>query len=316
MPASLTQPGFIRLLQQRSTKRLTKLADGPVNEQIMRIAASTYLNSAPLVYSFAQGNLRHRYTFLGDTAPARCATLLAEGRADVALIPVIEYQRIQGLKILPGVAVAAKQKVRSVLLAARRPLAEVRQVTLDTSSRTSQTLIRIILAKQYGIQPKFTERTPNDAAYCENMLEASDAALVIGDPALRLAASAEQLGVQIYDLADEWRALTGLPFVFAVWAIRAGAVCAPRSLVHDFIAAKEEGLTKLEELATSYAATLQLPRTEMLDYLRESVNYELDEENIAGLRQYFELAYESDLIPEIRPLNFLVETEAGISAKQ
>lgn len=282
----------------------------------MRIAASTYLNSAPLVYSFAQGNLRHRYTFLGDTAPARCAALLAEGRADIALIPVIEYQRIQGLKILPGVAVAAKQKVRSVLLAARCPLTEVRQVTLDTSSRASQTLIRIILARRYGIQPKFTERTPDDAVHCENMLEASDAALVIGDPALRLAASAEQLGVQIYDLADEWRALTGLPFVFAVWAIRADAVCEPRSLACDFIAAKEEGLTKLEELATSYAATLQLPRAEMLDYLRASVNYELDEENIAGLRRYFELAYESGLIPEIRPLNFLIEAEADISARQ
>src|SRR6185436_21134229 len=166
----------------------------------MRIAASTYLNSAPLVYSFAQGSLRKRYTFLGDTAPARCAVMLAAGQADIALIPVIEYQRIPGLKILPHVAVAAKQKVRSVLLAARCSLPEVRQVTLDTSSRTSQTLIKIILAERYGVQPQFTERTPDPAVNCENMFEGSDAALVIGDPAIQLAASAEQLSVQIYDL--------------------------------------------------------------------------------------------------------------------
>jgi chorismate dehydratase len=316
MHSGFTKVGFSRLAPRCSTKGLTKPTDVTISEQTMRIAASTYLNSAPLIYSFAQGSLRDRYTFLGDTAPARCAAMLAAGQAEIALIPVIEYQRIPGLKILPGVAVAAKQKVRSVLLAARRPLAEVRRVTLDTSSRTSQTLIRIILAKRYGVQPLFTERTPDTAVNCENMLEASDAALVIGDPAMRLAASAEQLGLQIYDLAEEWRALTGLPFVFAVWAVRSSAAYEPRSLVRDFLIAKEEGLTKLEELAASYAETLQLPRADLLSYLRESVNYELDEENIAALRRYFELAFEYGSIPEICPLSFLVETGTGAVERQ
>lgn len=286
-------------------------------ELTMRIAASTYLNSAPLVYSFAQGSLRKRYTFLGDTAPARCAAMLSTGQADVGLIPVIEYLRIPDLKILPHIAVAAKQKVRSVLLAARVPLTEVRHVTLDTSSRTSQTLIKIILAERYGVQPQFTECTPDAAVNCENMLEASDAALIIGDPALRLAASAEQFGFQIYDLAEEWQALTGLPFVFAVWAVRADASYESHSLGRDFVLAKEEGLTKLEELAASYAETLRLPRADLLNYLRENVNYELDEENIAGLRRYFELAYKYDAITEVRPLSFLVETgtSAGVGNK-
>jgi chorismate dehydratase len=282
----------------------------------MRIAASTYLNSAPLVYSFAQGSLRKRYTFLGDTAPARCAAMLAAGQAEIALIPVIEYQRIPGLKILPDVAVAAKQKVRSVLLAARRPLPEVRRVTLDTSSRTSQTLIKIILAERYGVQPKFTEGTPDAAVNCENMLESSDAALIIGDPALRLAASAEQFGLQVYDLAEEWRALTGLPFVFAVWAVSADLTDESRSLVCDFALAKGEGLTKLEELAASYAETLQLPRADLLNYLRENVNYELDEENIAGMRRYFELAHEHGAIPAMRPLSFIGEAGTRVGAGQ
>ncbi len=282
----------------------------------MRIAASTYLNSAPLVYSFAQGSLRKRYSFLGDTAPARCAAMLAAGQADIALIPVIEYQRIPSLKILPQLAVAAKQKVRSVLLAACRPLTEVRQVTLDTSSRTSQTLVKIILAERYGVQPQFTERLPDAVMNCENMLEGSDAALIIGDPALRLAASAEKLGLQVYDLAEEWRSLTGLPFVFAVWAVRADVSYESRSLVRDFVLAKEEGLTKLEELAASYAENLRLPHADLLNYLRENVNYELDEENIAGLRRYFELAYEYGSIPEIRPLSFLFEAETSAGAWQ
>src|SRR5438128_2657299 len=112
----------------------------------MRIAASTYLNSAPLVYSFAQGALRRRYNFLGDAAPSRCAAMLTRGECEIALIPVIEYRRIPGLRIIPEIAVASKGRVRSVLLAARCPLEDVRHVTLDPSSRTSQALVRILFA--------------------------------------------------------------------------------------------------------------------------------------------------------------------------
>lgn len=273
----------------------------------MRIAASTYLNSAPLVYSFAQGSLCDRYTFVGDAAPSRCAAMLAAGQAEIGLIPVIEYQRIPDLKLIPNVAVASKGKVRSVLLAARGPLEEVQTVTLDTASRSSQALVKILLAKRYGVHPRFVERTPDAALRCENMLEASDAALVIGDPALRLAATADQLDVRIYDLAEEWRALTGWPFVFAVWAARTEAVTDAATLVRDFQAAKQEGLGKLEELAASYAAELQFPYDDLLSYLRENVNYDLDGENRAGMRQYFEFAYDAGLLAELRPLDFLAE---------
>lgn len=270
----------------------------------MRIAASTYLNSAPLVYSFAQGSLRDRYNFIGDAAPARCAALLAARQCEVALIPVIEYQRIPDLRIIPAVAVAAKRRVRSVLLAARRPLHEVRRVTLDTSSRTSQALVKILFARRYGALPDFIARTPDAATRCENMLEASDAALIIGDPAMRLAAASEQLGLRIYDLAEEWRALTGLPFVFAVWAVREDALSRAASLVCDFIAAKQEGVARLPEIAAAYAPELPLPPDNLLDYLRHNVNYDLDEENIAGMQRFFTLAYEQGLIPAPRALQF------------
>lgn len=272
---------------------------------LMRIAASTYLNSAPLVYSFAQGSLRDRYEFLGDAAPSSCAAMLAAGQCEIALIPVIEYQRIPDLLMIPDVAVASKRRVRSVLLAARRPLAEVRRVTLDTSSRTSQSLVKILFEQRYGSQPEFTERTPNAGQECENMLEDSDAALVIGDPAMRLAASASQLGVRIYDLAEEWRTMTGLPFVFAVWAVRETVAQSPHSLAHDFLAAKQEGLSKLEQIAASYREELRLPQSDLLNYLQDNVNYDLDAENIAGMNRYFQLAAECGLIPLFKPAKFL-----------
>lgn len=274
---------------------------------LLRIAASTYLNSAPLVYSFAEGRLRDKAEFLGDTAPARCAEMLAAGVCDAALIPVIEYQRIPGVQVIPGVAVASEWKVRSVLLAARRPLSEVRRVTLDSSSRTSQALVRILCRYRYGIEPEFVERTPDPSVFCENMFEAGDAALVIGDPAIQLAASAGALGVRVYDLAEEWRSLTGLPFVFAVWAVSRDAAKRFPDAAKLFVAAKEEGIGVRELLAARYAEDLGLPKADLLDYLNRNVCYDLDAEKIAGLERFFDLAQACGLIAENRRLVFVRE---------
>lgn len=284
----------------------------------MRIAASTYLNSAPLVHSFATGHFGERYTFLGDAAPSHCARMLATGEADIALIPVIEYQRIPDLFVLPDIAVASKQQVRSVLLVARKPLAEIETLTLDTSSRTSQTLVQIILAERFGLRPRLLEHTPDITVSLANLLTDADAALVIGDPAMQVAAQAETLGLTVYDLAEAWRMLTGLPFVFAMWAVRADALeksqIEPGQLVRDFLAAKEEGLRHLSELAARCTEELHLPIADLLDYLRINVNYELDEENRAGLHRYYELAAAHGFIKQALPLRFLQHAERQANA--
>jgi len=277
----------------------------------MRIAASTYLNSAPLVYSFTQGFLRKRYDFIGDEAPSRCAEMLRAGDCEIALIPVIELQRIPGLRIAPEIAVASKKRVRSVLIASRRPLEEVRRLTLDPASRTSQTLVKILFLRRYGFLPECAERAMGPLVEVRNLFDTADAALVIGDPAMRLEATATGLGLKIYDLAEEWRAMTGLPFVFAVWAARED-VCdkAPGlpglpSLVDDLIAAKREGVDHIEQIATQYTSELELPRSELLDYLSQNVNYDLDDENLLGMGAYIDLAHECGLIAQKRPMLFL-----------
>ena len=276
-------------------------------EKDMRIAASTYLNSAPLVHSFTAGMQRNRVIFMGDTAPSRCAQMLAQGQCEIALIPVIEYLRIPHLRIVPNVAVASKHRVGSVLLAARCPLENVTKVALDGSSRTSQTLVKILLARRYHNTPVYCERTPDVAHGCANMFEGTDAALLIGDPTFDLKANAAALGLQIHDLAEEWRALTNLPFVFAVWAVREDALADYRRVRLDFEMAKREGLDRIPEIAAQYAATLQRPLPELLDYLRENVNFDLDEENVAGLRAYFRLAHECGLVAANRALKFVDE---------
>lgn len=272
----------------------------------MRIAASTYLNSAPLVYSFTQGLFRSKYDFIGDEAPSRCAEMLRSGQCEIALIPVIECQRIPDLRIIPDIAVASKDRVRSVLIASRRPLEEVRTMTLDPSSRTSQALVKILFQRRYGILPDFTERAPEPSVVSRNTLDSADAALVIGDPAMRLESSARRLDLKIYDLAEEWRAMTGLPFVFAVWAVREEACVDAPGLARDFLAAKREGVDRIEQIAAQYAAELELPQNELLDYLSQNVNYDLDKENLAGMRLYFDLARDCGLITQSRELRFVI----------
>jgi chorismate dehydratase len=264
------------------------------------IAASSYLNAAPLCYSFINGSQADRCSFLSDAAPARCAELLAEGRADAALIPVIEYQRIAGLKIAPGACVASRKSVRSVVLASRVPIERVRSVTLDTSSRTSAALIQIILSRFYDLAPRYRTSPPR----IEEMLESSDAALIIGDPAMLI----DRSQLHVYDMAEEWRKHTGMPFVFAFWAVRAdsrawSAGAADEGV--DFVAAKREGVGHTEELAEAYSRQLGLPRKDLISYLTENINYDLDDESLGGLRLYYRLARECGLIEEARGLEFL-----------
>jgi chorismate dehydratase len=271
----------------------------------MRIAASTYLNSAPLVYSFTQGDLYKKYDFIGDTSPSRCAEMLRSGECEIALIPVIELQRIPGLRIIPEIAVASKNRVRSVLIASRLPLEEVRRLTLDPSSRTSQALVKILFLRRYGFLPECAEREPEVSVGSHKLLDDADAALLIGDPAMKLGSQAGSLDLKIYDLAEEWRAMTSLPFVFAVWAAREDACAGANEMAHDFIAAKHEGVEHLEQIATQYVDKLELPRSELLNYLSQNVNYDLDKENIAGMLHYFNLAHECGLIAQLADLQFV-----------
>lgn len=261
------------------------------------IAASSYLNAAPLCYSFIYGEQKERCRFLSDAAPARCAELLAEGRADAALIPVIEYQRIPGLKVAQGACVASKSKVQSVVLASRVPVAEVRSVALDTSSRTSAALIQIILRRFYGLSPTYRTSPPS----IEEMLESDDAALIIGDPAMLI----DRSRLHVYDLAEEWRKHTGLPFVFAFWAIRKDSteLSSDEGKV-DFLAAKREGVEHTDELADIYSAQLGLPRDDLIKYLTENISYDLDDESLRGLELYYKMAHECGLIEEARGLVF------------
>jgi chorismate dehydratase len=258
------------------------------------VAASSYLNTAPLCYSFISGTQQERCTFLSDAAPAVCSEMLKQKRADAAMIPAIEYQRIPDILAVRDVCVASKSRVRSVVLASRLPIEQVRSVALDTSSRTSATLIQIIFSMFYGLQPVYRQSPPR----IEQMLETDDAALLIGDPAMLIDRSA----LHVYDLAEVWRNHTGMPFVFAFWAVRQDSKNWQGTV--DFVAAKREGLAHTDELARQYSESLGLPREELISYLTENINYDLDEESLSGLNLYYRLAAECRLIETVKELVF------------
>jgi chorismate dehydratase len=283
----------------------------------LRISVVQYLNTAPLVRGFTHGPLRGKYA-LSFTVPSQCAEALRAGAADIAIIPAIEYQRIPGLVALPELSIASREEVRSLLLVARKPIAEARRIALDRSSRSTQAYVKILAAKHWKIAPEFSEAAPDVSA----MLGQADAALLIGDPALRLAVriedaaerlaggsfrcAAEQAGIAgggsvfLYDIVREWRNMTGLPAVMAFWAARPAAVTP--EVAGDFLASLEFGLARLGEIAAESAREMGMPAATLEAYLRDNIDFTLGEENRRGLALYYEQAAELGLIPRANPV--------------
>jgi chorismate dehydratase len=285
----------------------------------LRISVVQYLNTAPLVHGFTHGALKGKYD-LSFTVPSQCADDLRDGRADVAIIPAIELQRIDDLVVLPNMAIAAKRHVRSLLIVSRKPIEEVESIALDRSSRSTQALTRILCAEHWHITPRFFEAALTAAA----MLENADAALLIGDPALRLAISianyatlgpagellcnADKAGINaigtlyVYDVVQEWRRLSGLPAVLAVWAARRESVTP--EMVEDFAASKAHGIAHLEAISEAGSEQQGLPAGELLTYLRENIDFTLDGENLAGLELYYCLAAKLGLISKAKAIEW------------
>jgi chorismate dehydratase len=224
--------------------------------------------------------------------------MLARGEVEAALVPVVEYQRLPEVAVVPDVCVGARRAVRSVVLVTRCDnLKDVRTLALDESSRTSAALVQIIFREFVGREVATAPASPDVRA----MLASHDAALVIGDPAMTFARE----HLHVHDLAVLWREFTNLGFVFAMWMAHASAAEAVRRI--DFAGARDEGLARLEEIVAEYERELNLPRAELRAYLTENICFDLNEEMRAGLELFFKLAHRHKLIPAVRPLQMLGE---------
>ncbi|MBA2378426.1 MAG: menaquinone biosynthesis protein [Blastocatellia bacterium] len=262
--------------------------------QPLRISASSYSNTAPLIWSILYGSERGKVELILDNAPARSAELLDTDRVAIALVPAIASQLIDDVKLVPDVCVGARERVRSVCLVTKgRELDQIKSVSLDTSSRTSAALTKIFFREFLRSEPVWQDADPN----IENMLEVSDAALLIGDPALQLwTAESDYI---LFDLAQLWRKYTGLGFIFAMWMTRRD------SLEIDLAAARDEGVKNIARIAANYEAEIGMSRTDLFQYLTENISYSADEEMLAGMDLYFDLAAKHGLTPARRTVRFL-----------
>ncbi len=268
------------------------------------MAAISFLNPAPLMWDFEHppldAVLARRYQ-IDRMMPSECADRLANGTADLGLIPIAALATNPSLRILPGCTIASKSRVRSLLLVRRidQPLTAIRTVAADTASRTTIAYSRILFHKWGNPSVEYVPML----ADLDRMLERADAAILIGDPALlaleertnRMERTDESL--VYHDLAQEWLDLIGLPFVSAVWAAVPGSAV-DEHVVDDLIQSRKHGLENIDNLVVEWGARLPIPEQTISDYLSFNIHYLLDEDCIEGMRGFFRLAAEIGVLPE------------------
>jgi len=277
-----------------------------------KISIVKYLNAIPLAWGFLEGPQKESFDPVLST-PAECAEQLAAGRVDIGLIPSIEFQRIKGCRIVPGPVVASLYSVRSVILVSVLPLWKVKTVACDSGSRTSVALAKIIFNEFYHTHPDFRPAEPNLA----NMLAQSDSALLIGDNALKFMETNERpnvdnqkalvrLGsepIEVFDLAERWRFLTGLPFVFAFWAVRDGFK--DNGIVDALKQSRDFGVADIPAIASKYSESLQIKKEFLQEYLERNVHYYMDQSCLDAVQLFYEKAANVGSIKSARRVQFV-----------
>ncbi|HUQ49631.1 MAG TPA: menaquinone biosynthesis protein [Terriglobales bacterium] len=264
----------------------------------LRVSAISFLNTAPLMWDFDHGDLRRRYE-VAYTLPSACAEMLRQEMADIGIIPVAAYATIDDLAVIPGIAIAARGPVKSILLVSKAPIDKIKTVAADTSSRSSVALLQVLFRRFHGIAPEFKPMEPK----LKTMLKECDAALLIGDPAL-LVATGEH---QVYDLAEEWKRLTDKPFVFAFWAVRKQALKGDaKKVVRDFQNSRDHGIKPENLVKTAKEWTIRIGLTEgdILSYLHDNIHYHLDDDCLAGLKLFYQYAAEVGALPKTPEVEF------------
>ena len=274
----------------------------------LRISAISFLNTTPLMWDFDHGPAGDNFD-ISYTVPSACAADLAKGNADIGIIPAAAYTTVPNLVILPGVAIASRQAVRSILLVSKVPVEKIQTVALDTSSLTSVALVKVLFAKWWGGKRQFTSMDPD----LESMLQQNDAALLIGDSALKV----DRSKFLTFDLAEQWFRFTGKPFVFAFWAVRKDALKDKTSnldLAAIFQRSRNHGLApdNLNQIAREWAPRVGLSEADVRSYLTDNIHYYLDPAHIEGLQLYYRFAQECGALPTAPALDFLEITKPAL----
>jgi chorismate dehydratase len=255
----------------------------------MRIAVTDFLNARPLIYGLEESGARLSYK-----SPKECAQALESGEVDFALLPSIEYARLDGISIVPEISISSMGPVRSVLLFLKKEPSQIQRIAIDQRSRTAATLLKILAKEFFKIDPQYSEISPG----LKTQLMHDDAILLIGDHALREVASFEG---SVIDLGQAWNRWTGLPFTYAFWAGRAKE--ANPDFLIKFYEARERGVSFRPQIARE--ATIEgLEYPFILEYLTKNICYDWSTHHEEGLKLFYELAFKHGLIEKIPEIKF------------
>ena len=277
-----------------------------------RVCAVSYLNTTPLTWGLLKGAQQGVFD-LELAIPSVCADKLRKGDTDIGLVPLIEVARQPELRIVPGIGLACQGQVRSVFLVSKMPFGEVGSFCADTGSRTSVVLVQILAAHMHGTMPRVLPHTPN----LDEMLELADAALIIGDPALRIDPAMDSWRgqpVQVYDLGLLWWEMTGLPMVFAVWAARPLPEGVSESdVVTALLESAEFGLLQIEDIVASDSVRCGLQAGLAREYLTRYIRFTLGDAGREAIQLYVKLAAELGLAGQAHELQYLKAPRGGIA---
>lgn len=282
----------------------------------LRISAIRFLNPAPLMWDFEHSptkeQLAARYSIHHST-PAECAGELANGTADIGLVPIAAYATVPGLAVIPGCTIASPGRVRSILLIVKslKGLGGMQRVAADTASQTSNAYAQIIFRMFHRIDPEFVPHAPD----LDAMLDDCDGAILIGDPALLALedrkARLERTGqaLEYIDLSYEWKRYTSAVWISAFWAVRPEAVrlsgLTAAAVTQDFTNSRNHGMAHVEDLVQEWSPKIAVPPETIRTYLSHNIQYVLDEKCAAGIELFYRYAADCGVLPEAPPIQWL-----------
>ena len=260
---------------------------------VVRVGSVQYLNALPLVHGL---DSRPELFSLAFDVPSKCASMLRDNTVDLALIPTIEYARRSDYFVVPDIAVVSEGPVASVAIFTKRPPTAIRSIAIDSSSRTSVALLRILCARWFDIEPTFVTMRPDQEA----MLKRCDAALLIGDTALFT--EHEMTDLEKIDLGEEWTQMTNLPFVWAFWAGRIDIL--EESHLEALFKARDGGVSALDAIAKKYGSDDEERVGRAQSYLRDNVHFNLTERALEGLKEFYKSAHDLGIVQQAATLRF------------
>lgn len=270
------------------------------DRSLINLGAAPFLNMRPLIYPLEKGVVEHNFNIMYFD-PFLLSRNLSQGVVDVAPIPSVEFLRTENYSILPGISISSFGKVDSVILKARREITEIKSVSVDSRSRSSTALLRIVLELFLGLKPEYIKREPGNG-----FLDGVDAGMLIGNAGLQARHLCADKSPFTYDLGELWTKETALPFVYAVMAIKNGDETTAEGC-KCLLSTREEGVKLISEIVDIESGKLGLSKEQCMTYLEERIKYDLDGPQIDGLIKYRDLLFELGEIEKKNEINFYTD---------